>query len=77
MRYDDCEIGRNVEIGVAKMQGDIKYIRDTQIKVLDKLDTLDDKYARKVIESRMTYVVGATITTLMAVIGFLIKEALF
>ena len=84
MAYEDCEIGRKMEINVAKMQNDIEYIKKTNEEqsgvlkqILDKFDNLDNKYANKSVEDKVNWAIGTAITTLITVIGFLIKILLF
>lgn len=80
--YEDCPIGRNVQLNVAKMQKDIEYIKSEQGEVksdirtiLQKLENMDKVYARKTemddIKREFNWVKTTAVTALLSTIGVL------
>lgn len=87
-KYDDCEIGRKMEMNVAKMQKDIEYIKEEtkEVKcnlktILIKLNNMDRIYAKQTefddMKKEFNWVKKTAITSIIGVIGSLITVIFF
>lgn len=87
-KYDDCEIGRKMEMNVAKMQKDIEYIKEEtkEVKdnlriILNKLDSMDIIYAKKSeldeMKKEFNWVKVTAVSSMLGIIAFLIKNIFF
>ncbi|NCC41954.1 MAG: hypothetical protein EOM21_21610 [Gammaproteobacteria bacterium] len=90
--FIDCELGRRMEINVAKMQKDIEYIKIEQketkdsIKQLDDkfdkfIDAVDKKYAEKnsleELKRKINWATTTAFSALISILAFLINYVFF
>jgi len=90
--FEDCHVGKKMDLNVAKMQKDIEYIKIDQretkdtIKKLDEkfdkfIDSIDKKYARKDelsdLKDKINWAITTSITLLFSISAFLINYIFF